>query len=60
MFWNVKHSEEQTLTINEKKKEDEIQGEIDDLLGKSAAEDPDADIILKEYHSEDENDDDEG
>lgn len=48
------------MTINEKKKEDEIQGEIDDLLGKSTAEDPDADIILKEYHSEDENDADEG
>ncbi|XP_031550335.1 ATP-dependent DNA helicase DDX11-like [Actinia tenebrosa] len=53
-----KHSEEQTLTTNESKKEDQIQGEIDDLLGKSAAEDPDVDIILKEYHSDDENDDD--
>lgn len=54
----TQHSEEQTLTVNEWKNEDKIKNEIDDLLGKAVPNDPDADIILTEYHSDDENDDD--
>jgi hypothetical protein len=46
------------LTVNEWKNEDKIKNEIDDLLGKAVPNDPDADIILTEYHSDDENDDD--
>lgn len=32
--------------------ENKIASEIDDLLGKTSPEDPDAEIVLTEYHSD--------
>ena len=41
--------------MEEDQQEAKISGEIEDILGKNKPEDPDADIVVAEYHSEDEN-----
>ncbi|XP_048589126.1 ATP-dependent DNA helicase DDX11 [Nematostella vectensis] len=49
-----KHSED--IGGEDKDRESKIEGEIDALLGKVKPTDPDADIVVAEYHSDDEND----